>query len=174
MNNLENKRYIMIGLGLTICAQLLVMAGVLMKAYYPIWVGQEIKVKTQPIDPRDIFRGNYAQLRYDFSDLFVTETDKAIRENEIVYVQLKPQGEVYIYDNYTFKPPESGIYLKGRLGNQHWNRKSYRATFGIEAFFAEKEEALRLERELRNRAVAVLRVAKNGQAALVRVETAKD
>ena len=50
-------------------------------------------------------------------------------------------------------------------------RAGSRVTYGIEALFAPKEKALQLERELRDSAVAVLKVAPNGRAALVTVET---
>ncbi len=45
-----------------------------------------------------------------------------------------------------------------------------RLDLGIEALFAPKEKALALERQLRHSAVAVVRVAPNGKAALVTVE----
>ena len=31
--------------------------------------GKEIRVKVVPVDPRSLFRGNYARLNYDFSRL---------------------------------------------------------------------------------------------------------
>ena len=35
----------------------------------PLWTGKEIRVKVVPVDPRSLFRGNYARLNYDFSRL---------------------------------------------------------------------------------------------------------
>ena len=56
------------------------------------------------------------------------------------------------------------MFLRGRvigfLPEYQWVR------YGIEAFFAPKEKALELEKELRNGGIAVLMVARNGRAAL--------
>ena len=46
--------------------------------------------------------------------------------------------------------------------------------YGIEAWFAPKAEALRLERELRDGAVAVLMIDASGKAALKERVTAAD
>ena len=35
----------------------------------PLYLGKEIKVRVNLYDPRDIFRGNYVSLSYDFSNL---------------------------------------------------------------------------------------------------------
>ena len=58
-----------VGLGAAIAFQLVVLAGMVVYAAMPLWTGTEIRVKTVPVDPRSMFRGNYAQLRYEFATL---------------------------------------------------------------------------------------------------------
>ncbi|MCE2542976.1 MAG: GDYXXLXY domain-containing protein [Acidobacteria bacterium] len=59
--------------------------------------------------------------------------------------------------------PFDGIFLRGRIVR---NSRPLRIDFGIEAFFAPKERALKLERELRDGGTAILMVSESGQAAL--------
>ena len=50
--------------------------------------------------------------------------------------------------------------------------KFYFVTYGIEAFFAQKERALKLEKDLQNgNGIAVLMVTDGGKAALKEVKT---
>ena len=51
-------------LGLALLAaltlQVAILAGVFVNGFYPLWLGEEISLETRPVDPRDLFRGNYA------------------------------------------------------------------------------------------------------------------
>ena len=145
--------------------QLMVMAGVFINGFYPLWVGDEIRLKTQPVDPRDLFRGNYARLNYAFS----TVDSPDLRPGEVVYLPLIRDGELWITGSPGHEKPAEGPFLRGRVSGSFWGG-SNRIKFGIEALFAPKEKALALERQLRDEAVAVVRVAPNGRAALVTVE----
>jgi hypothetical protein len=73
----------------------------------------------------------------------------------------------------SLQEPQGGVFLRGRVRSTvtnrmrpNWQADEIRLEFGIEAFFAPKKEALRLERELRQSATAVLMIAGNGRAAL--------
>jgi uncharacterized membrane-anchored protein len=66
-----------------------ILAGMLVSHAYPLWVGQEIVLRVvQPIDPRDLFRGDYVILSYRISQLQlgdepqpeVTETDAPVED----------------------------------------------------------------------------------------------
>ena len=47
--------------------QFFVLTGMVAVAAMPLLSGTEIKIKTIPVDPRSLFRGNYARLRYEIS-----------------------------------------------------------------------------------------------------------
>ena len=157
-------------LGLALLAaltlQVVILAGVFVNGFYPLWLGQEIRVETRPVDPRDLFRGNYARLGYDFSTLPAT----GFRPGDVIYLPLEQDGDLWRGLTPSHQPPAQGLYLRGRVSGLPWGG-TRRVTYGIEALFAPKEKALQLERELRDGAVAVLKVAPNGRAALVTVET---
>ncbi len=88
------RRRIAACLGAAMALQLFLLAGMVAGAALPLWTGTEIRVETVPVDPRSMFRGNYARLRYRLGTL----PDDALgdvsrlRRGEIVYVSLRRGG----------------------------------------------------------------------------------
>jgi len=166
------KETVIAGIGVVILFQILVLAGVYLGAVYPLWTGKEIRLKTVPVDPRSLFRGNYAQLRYDISniDASILGVETRPRNGETVYIRLKssPDG-IYVMDGAGLeKPAGPAPFIRGRLlalsrGDQ---QEKYEVRYGIEAWFAPKEKALALEKDLRGGGIARVMVAGNGKAAL--------
>ncbi len=64
--------------------------------------------------------------------------------------------------------PESGVFLRDRA--QYLTGDQFNVLNGIEAIFAPMEEALALEQELRERAVATLAVSAGGRARIKSVQ----
>jgi len=155
-----------IGLAVAIALQVLVLSGMVVKAALPLWTGTEIRVRTVPVDPRSLFRGNYARLNYEISRLpdGALSDVESVRVGEIVYVSLQPEGNgLHGFANVSLDEPAGGVFLRGRIVNNH---APYRVRYGIEAFFAPKDRALQLERNLRVGGVAVLMVEGSGRVAL--------
>lgn len=166
-----NRTQVFIGLILIICFQFLVLVFEYVGATYPLWIGQEIKLKTVPIDPRSLFRGNYARLNYEITQINSMDVNrlKSSRNGEVVYIKLKKDEDgIYFYDGVSLEQPADGLFIRGRIKNRFHstNNATYRVKYGIEAFFAPKEKALALEKDLRSGAVATVMVASNGKAAL--------
>ena len=158
-----NKQMIMKGLIAGLVLQILVLLLEYLGAVYPLWTGQEVTLKTIPVDPRSLFRGNYARLNYDISTIPATDmlTVTGLRFNQYVYVKLKPgDGGIHVYDGASLTRPVSGLFIRGRAQGDR-NIK-----YGIEAFFASKERALALEEKLRIGGLAKVMIAGNGKAAL--------
>ena len=70
---------------LAIIFQILLIIAMLAYALMPLYLGKEIKVRVNLYDPRDLFRGNYVSLSYDFSNLQQFKFDE------------KTGAEIYIY-----------------------------------------------------------------------------
>lgn len=171
-----HNKTIAAGLLAAIIFQTCVLAGEYLGAVYPLWTGQAVKLKTMPVDPRSLFRGNYARLRYEISTIPAANFKQPdqLRNGEVIYVSLKAgPDEVYSYSGVSLDQPTSGIFLRGRIANERRDRHapSLRIKYGIEAYFAPKQKALALERKLGN-ALAVIMVAGNGRATLQDVITA--
>ena len=109
--------------------------------------GKVILLRTAPIDPRDLFRGDYVRLSYEISRIGVdqvkgTETRKEIKKGDKIFVGLQegPNG-LYEFANAQLQKPKDGFYLTGRAlhpqqslppGSPIW------ITYGIEAYFVEQ------------------------------------
>lgn len=149
--------------------QLVVLTGMVVFSHLPLLIGKEIHVKTAPVDPRSMFRGNYARLGYDFSRVDTNEftnSDK-IRNEEIVYISLKHDRKgIYSFASASLATPEDGVFLRGRIESRNSGVASdyFQVKYGIEAFFAPKEKALELEQDLREGAITVLMVSSKGRA----------
>lgn len=161
------KEKIKWALAIAIAFQFLVLTGMYAKAHMPLWTGEEVRLKTIPVDPRSLFRGNYARLNYEISTVNASQLLKEhqLRKGEKVYVSLvKNAHGLYEEGEPNIEKPDTGIFIAGRVTRIYSNR--LRIKYGIEAYFAPKEEALRLERELRQSAVAVLMISPSGKAVL--------
>jgi uncharacterized membrane-anchored protein len=165
------KRTIIAGLTLVIVFQVAVLAGEYLGAVYPLWTGKEIHLKVVPVDPRSLFRGNYAQLRYDISTIDVMDLGehKQFRNGEFVYIKLKPGIDgVYIFDGAELDKPATIPFIRGRIRapNGQEDVRKCEVRYGIEAYFAPKQRALALEKELRDGGIAIVMIADNGKATL--------
>ena len=155
-----------LGLFVAVALQICVLVGMVVQASTPLWAGREIRVETLPIDPRSLFRGNYARLNYEFSSLPESTLSEflGLRVGEVIYAVLEQDEEgIYRLSNVVLEPPPEGVFLRGRLTTEY---APLRAEYGIEAFFAPKEKALQLERDLVGGGVALLMVTDDGRVAL--------
>ena len=157
-----------------IVLQLLVLGGGLLGALYPRWLGQEVRLLVEPVDPRSLFRGNYAQLRYRIGEVAMDEATLPLRHGERVYVPLRPADEgVMQGDGLRLSPPADGLFIRGRVEGRPWPAQEgfrVRVRYGIEAYFLPRDKALAMEKALRQGdSVASVMVAPNGKAALVAV-----
>ncbi|KAA3613357.1 MAG: hypothetical protein DWQ05_17870 [Calditrichaeota bacterium] len=169
-----NKKYLLSGLVVVILFQICVLGGEYLNAVYPLWTGQEIKLRIVPVDPRSPFRGNYLRLRYGISTIAKSELGQIERprNNEIIYISLQPGHDgFYEFAAASLDIPQDRLFIRGRIQNPRWRKDvpEYTVFFGIEAWFASEEKVDALDKELRRNGVAVVVVAKNGKAALKNV-----
>jgi len=142
---------------------------------YPLWIGQEVKLKITPRDPRSLFRGNYARLIYQISRLPVAFSGdtKRVCPGDRVYVLLEQEGETWTANVARLTKPSEGLFIKGHAMPNHCIRLNKRSQidirYGIEAYFAPKEKALELERRRGQGMNVILFIAPDGQAALERI-----
>lgn len=121
--------------------------------------GEEYRLAVAPIDPIDPFRGAYVDLSYP--GLGPQEQESA-PEGE-VYVPLTEQGELWAPGRARTQRPDTGPFLR-------CDSDGYQLRCGIESMFASQSEARRLERELVDGAVAVVRIDDDGHASIVALE----
>jgi uncharacterized membrane-anchored protein len=94
-----------------------------MIGYRQHWVstGERILLRTVPVDPRDIFRGDYVSLDYEISNLDLDALAYAgkTKPGQRVYVSLTPDpGGTYHAVRVGVEPPAGGRFIQGRARYQ--------------------------------------------------------
>jgi uncharacterized membrane-anchored protein len=153
-------------------AQVFVLLGMVGLHSIPFLRGQTVLLRVQPIDPRDLFRGDYVILGYDFSRLPANAipglpvqngNESARLRGRTVYVSLVPEADGLHYrgGSYSLTPPASGLFLRGTLDGWNW------IDFGIDRYYVQEGTGHTYEEALRNRHLwAEVVVAVDGNAAV--------
>jgi uncharacterized membrane-anchored protein len=135
-------------------------------------VGETVLLRVVPVDPRDIFRGDYVTLSYDFSrtpEDGIPGLGKYDYDNsqnwcgQTVYITLKPEedGKHWQKDAITLERPTSGKYLRGEITSP------WQISCGIDAFYVQEGEGQKYEDAARNRKLsAEISLTQNGEAGL--------
>lgn len=142
-----------------IALQALILCGMFVKAFYPLYSGQEIKLKTIPRDPRDWFRGNYVDLAYNYSQLDIAKLPNDLDTSQVysfgdeLYLSLKEENGLYEPAGLWTEKPESGQIFLRVVVDAPFDSKSYSVVNlkgGIESYFAPVERALEIENAITN------------------------
>jgi uncharacterized membrane-anchored protein len=100
----------------------------------PLFTGKTILLATQPVDPFDIFRGQYMTVNYEISTIPYIE---GAEQGNRVYVVLKPDNEgIYRYSSATIKRPSEVTFISGIIRST--NQDTMNIQYGIEQYFFER------------------------------------
>jgi hypothetical protein len=110
---------------------ILILSGMIVGHAWPLWTGRTVTMKVVPVDPRDIFRGEYVRLSTPANQLYregtaqpttggttVRALDRVFdeqRQGQLVYAQLAPtpSGD-YVPVSVSQRPVEGAINLRAR------------------------------------------------------------
>lgn len=154
---------------------------------YTLVSGEEVTLRTIPVDPTDLFRGDcgdYVSLRYEAEEVPSSLVDKEVRDllasgeyNLDVYVWLEPQDDIHVPTKVGLEPPDSPLYLKGKLSymGPTWDRTAEKEEvafirFTLDKYFVEDNTGLQLEEASRNGDILAKVKVKNGYAYLTGIE----
>ena len=164
-------RKLLIALGIVVLAQTGVLAAMVVDRTLLLKRGREITLPIIPVDPRDIFRGEYVRLNYDISTVpGMLLQGPAPRRNQPFYVTIakNPQGGWTPVKVTAAMPQETDpdrIVLKGRSRMRFPG--STQVTYGIESYFVPEGQGRRLEDLAREKKMAALvAVDSSGNAAI--------
>jgi len=79
---------------------LTVLIWMLVSHAWPVWTGETIYLRARPVDPRDLFRGDYVVLAYDIDRLLLA--DSALPAPQVV-----PEVEAAVGPEPPARPPQS-------------------------------------------------------------------
>lgn len=164
-------RSLLLGLGLVAAVQTGVLASMVIDRTLLLRNGREIVLPVIPVDPRDLFRGDYVRLGYEISNVpAIVLTGPAPGRNAAFYVTLakNPAGgwtPVRASRGWPRETDPDRIVLKARSQSQFpmstWVR------YGIERYFVREGEGKRLEDLAASKRVAVrVAVDSAGNAAI--------
>lgn len=148
---------------LTVVFWLLIFSGFIAYKEYTLRTGTEVMLKTLPVDPRDLFRGDYVTLNYEIGTL---DMEKLQAENsyfyndEPVYLALELKNEYGTPKGIYTTPPEDELYIKGKVKDiiYDWETdesgimteeatiKKLRVDYGIESYFVPEGRGMEIEK----------------------------
>lgn len=153
-----------------VALQVALLGGLVLLEERALSSGTRVVLRTNPVDPVDIVRGNYVALTYDISS--VETSDKSVRVGDTVFVALhKVEGDVQTgstaYANVDGVPGD-GLFIQGTVKSHHEGTLS--VVYDIETYYAPPDQALSIERELADGARALVALDERGRASLCTVE----
>ena len=131
-----------------------------------------VTLQSEPVDPRDLFRGDYVTLTYGISSLSLTNIngDMSWKQGDIAYVELAPiknnwQAVAAFHDHAV--PAPGNKIIKGHITHLDKIRNVAQIDYGIEQYFVPEGEGRTLENQRNERALSVdVAIASNGEAAI--------
>lgn len=139
--------------------QVLVLVFMAGKREYIIRTGTAAYFRTAPLDPRDLFRGDYVRLQYEVSAMpyakaenTIVELIKKNRFGRTVYAPLAVgEGGLAEVSGLVAEKPASGLFLKGRTAVP-WrfgilSHEMIAVEYGIEAYYLQEGKGVEVEKQ---------------------------
>jgi uncharacterized membrane-anchored protein len=161
---------------------LLILGGMIVGHAWPLWTGRTIVMKVMPVDPRDLFRGEYVRLDASANRLYrdgsiasspslsvvrpVGRVFEESRRGAVVYVQLQSSANGdYVPVSASREPVDGALNLRGRVRYPN-PPNSLTLDYGLDAFYMQEGKARPIEDAIRRgRNVQMeVAVASSGQA----------
>jgi uncharacterized membrane-anchored protein len=128
--------------------------------------GREVVLKVEPVDPRDLLRGDYVRLGYEIGTVptsLIQNLEDASPTVMDLYLRLRRQedGNWRGVAASFHKPAEAALQddevdIRGTVQPLHGKPEYIRVEYGIERFYLPEGEGQAIERDMRVRAFAVL------------------
>jgi len=149
--------------------------------------GKEVRLEVVPVDPRDLFRGDYVVLDYRISSVEVPKDNMdSFRRGQKVFVTLRPNdsGKARAVSISSGRPAASGtdIVINGTVTATSGcpfnevgvrdcksDRRAVQVKYGLESYFVPQGEGRKIETTEKARLEVVAAVAPSGQSAIKRL-----
>ncbi len=158
----NNRKFLLLGLFWLII--IIVFIG---SEEFTLRTGREVLLKTQPVDPRDLFRGDYVVLNYEISSLDLSMFSGRADEfmpGDRVYVALDPNNKCASPIGIYKAEPKTGIFVKGTVRSMSGNNLSVK--YGIENYFVPEGKGREIEGSRGDNLVIRASVDRFGTAAI--------
>lgn len=120
-----------------------------------IRTGNIVYLRTAPVDPRDLFRGDFVRLNYELSSippgLQKISSHEDLRKGTPLFAMLRRHDNglvelVYITD----REPDEGLYMKGFSDSGRYFKKgsTLQVRYGIESYYVQQGKGIQMEEKL--------------------------
>jgi len=140
---------------LGVIIQVLFLVAMIARPLITLSTGSTVLFRVAPVDPRDLFRGDYVTLSYDISRPRTKTGDgwasnwERIRQMQgsTVYVLIEPEadGKHWQSAGYQFDQPTTGKFIRGTVEGNGLIR------FGIEQYFVQEGQGHDYENAVREK-----------------------
>lgn len=164
-----NRRWLVFAAVVVAAAQIAFLVSMIAGRAKVLHDGQEVVLSVEPIDPRDLLRGDYVILSYNISrlplSLFAASQPES-GDNVAVFVRLKADEDgvfqpvaARFNERLESAPSEGEVDIRGRarVGGS-FDLRSIAVSYGIERFYVPEGEGREIERDLRERSF-IMKVA---------------
>jgi len=159
--------------------QVIVLFFMAISQYAVGWIGEEVRLKTAPVDPRDLFYGDYVILNYEISEIDASklnvEKQDQPKRGDRIWVVVKKEGEYHKLVSAHLKKPslsEGETLLKARVEyvSEYWDPEkqknthiqTVRVVYGFERYYVPEGTGKELE-DKRGQFDVIVKVAPWGQ-----------
>lgn len=167
--------------GAVVCVAIL--AGMMVGHAWPLWTGQDVLLRVRPIDPRDLFRGEFVRLELPATGLRLASSAAASRDavtvrplgawtkpdalsnrsisgrGRTVYVQLERPADAAEHQPVSISDElvPNAVNLRGRI---RWtSEEAIRLDYGLDAFYMREGRAKPVEDAMRDGRLVQIHVA---------------
>ncbi len=132
---------------------------------YTLVSGEKVYLKTVPVDPRDLLRGDYVILSYEISQ--ESKVQNLIKEenltngDNIYFILDKNEKDLGSLNRVSLTKPDNELFIKGKIDTTSWGRNNLE--LGIGKYFVPENRGREIER-LRGQLNVLVSIDKYGTA----------
>jgi uncharacterized membrane-anchored protein len=141
-----------------------VLLGFIVFKQYTLQTGTVVILKTIPIDPRDLFRGDYVILRYDINRIrldSILSDGGPFKKDDKIYLKLDTSSKYARATQISRNRFDEGLFIEGIITNS--NKEVLSAKYGIESYFVPQGTGKEIERKI-GKIDVIVAVDKQGNA----------
>ncbi len=153
---------------LAVALQLVILVAIAAARQWTLSTGAVVLLETAPVDPRDLFRGDYVVLNYRISSLqpYSLGSTATFSPGQRVYVGLRQQGEVWVANSIATSPPD-GMFIRGTV---RWHFSTgVQIDYGIGSYFVPEGTGRRIETARRQQLAVEVALGRDGTAQIRRL-----
>lgn len=137
-----NKTFLAIGL---VVAQLAVPTQMIAQQENILRNGAQIKLKTAPVDPYDMFRGRYVWLRMEENFVSFPSKEK-VERNQTVYILFQEDADGFAKAvSAQLERPQQGVYIKAKASWKKNSTNQLNFNLPIDRYYMNEDKAPRAE-----------------------------